>query len=161
MDAFNDGFVVRLLPEQYFEAVGVPKAEFLKSDSAVRVGENAFVLYRTYTMLDRFPPLQGWQIRHLEKNRQLVTKRGENVVDRGHYVLRISTSSNDKGKVVEGAPQGLFAPEYANQETNYFCTCVLAWLIIHTVGSPYTTTQAEHLKLILAEANLLNDSQYD
>lgn len=161
VDAYNDGYVIRLLPDQYFESAGVPKAEFLKADSPIRIGVNAFVLYRTHSIYTRFPPLAGWQIRHLEKNGQPVTKRGENVQDRGHYVLRMSTATAQTGKVVEGAPQGLFAPEYADQETNYLCRCVLAWLIVHTVASPYTTTQAEHLKLILSQARLLDESKYE
>src|SRR5437868_13739059 len=44
---YFDGYVIRLLPEQYFEAAGVPKSDFLKSDCSVKVGENAFILYRT------------------------------------------------------------------------------------------------------------------
>ena len=159
--ALNDGYVIRLLPDQYFMSAGVPKAEFLRTDSPIRVGENAFVLYRTHSIYKRFPPLQGWQVRHLEKDGIPVTKRGRNVTDKGHYVLRISTSNTQNNEVVEGVPQGLFAPEYADQETNYLCTCILAWLIIHTIGSPYTTTQAGHLKAILSEVDLLNESRHE
>jgi BstXI restriction endonuclease len=158
---YEHGYVVRLLPEQYFEKVGVPKSEFLKPDSPIKVGENAFVLYRTYSSFKNLPPLEGWQVRHLEKDGQSTSKRGKNVLDKGQYVLRISTTATQEGKRSEGAPQGLFAPEYADQETNYLCTCVLAWLIIHTVKSPYTTTMANHLKLILAQDNLLDEAQYE
>jgi hypothetical protein len=161
LDAFKDGYVIRLLPEQYFESIGVPKSEFLKPDNPIQVGKNAFVLYRTHSLYKRFPPLEGWQIRHLEKAEKTTTKRGKGAVDKGHYVLRISTSSAQEGKLVGGVPQGLFAPEYADQETNYLSTCVLAWLIIHTVGSPYTTTQAGHLKAILEQAGLLDESRYE
>src|SRR5437764_5655117 len=45
LDEYKDGYVVRLLPEQYFEAPGVPKPEFLKPDNPIQVGKNAFVLY--------------------------------------------------------------------------------------------------------------------
>jgi hypothetical protein len=161
LGAFHDGYVIRLLPEQYFESANVIKPEFLQSENPIQVGKNAFVLYRTYAAYKQYPPLAEWQIRHLEKDEAAATKRGKGVQDRGHYVLRISTASNEEGKLVDGAPQGLFAPEYADRETNYLCTCVLAWLIIHTGGSPYTTTQASHLKAILAQADLLDESRYE
>lgn len=161
LDAYADGYVIRLLPEQYFESAGVVKSEFLRPNNTVQIGKNAFVLYRTHVAFKRFPPLAGWEIRHLEKGEESTTKRGKGVQDRGHYVLRISTASAGEGRLVDGAPQGLFAPEYADRETNYLCTCVLAWLIVHTVGSPYTTTQANHLKAILAQADLLNESRYE
>lgn len=161
IDSYKDGYVIRLLPEQYFEAAGIPKPEFLKLDSPVHIGENAFILYRTYSALSHFPPLEGWQYRHLEKQGMSANKRGKNVVDKGHYVLRLSTSSSDKNKIIEGAPQGLFAPEYADAEATYLSTCVLAWLIVHTVGSPYTTTMVGHLKAVLKQANLFNESMYE
>jgi len=161
LDAYKDGYVVRLLPEQFFEAPGIPKPELLDQTSPVQVGKNAFVLYRTHLAFNRFPPLEDWQIRHLEKGGASAEKRGKGIIDKGHYVLRISPSDAQRGKQVEGVPQGLFAPEYADQETNYLSTCVLAWLIIHTVSSPYTTTQAGHLQAILAQANLLDESQYE
>jgi len=62
---------------------------------------------------------------------------------------------------MEGAPQGVFAPEYADQETNFLAQSVLAWLIIHTMGSPYTTSQAAHLQAILEIEGLLDSSNYE
>ena len=44
---------------------------------------------------------------------------------------------------------------------NFLCKCVLAWLIIHTVSSPYTTTQAAHLKAILSVEDLRNDETWE
>lgn len=161
LDRYEDGYVVRLLPEQYFEVAGVPKSQFLKPDSSVRVGDNAFVLYRTYSAYERFPPLEGWQVRYLDKDGKAPLKRGKGVIDRGHYVLRISTAGAQKSKLSDGVPQGLFAPEYTDQETNYLCKCVLAWLIVHTVGSHYVTTEASHLKLILEQVDLLDESRYE
>lgn len=161
IDNYQDGYVVRLLPEQYFVSAGVPKPEFLRPDSPIQIGQNAFVLYRTYSSYHRLPPMSHWQVRHLEKNRSFVSKRGRDVLDKGHYVLRLSTSSNQTGERAEGTPQGVFAPEYADQETNYLCTCVLAWLIIHTIDSPYTTTQATHLKAILMQTHLLDTSRFE
>jgi hypothetical protein len=161
LDTYEDGYVVRLLPEQYFEAARVIKPEFLQPDNPIQMGENAFILYRTHEVHKKFPPMEGWQIRHLVKDEEISTKRGKGIQDRGHYVLRISTANADDGKLVDGAPQGLFAPEYADRKTNYLCTCVLAWLIIHAVGSPYTTTEASHLKAILAQADLFDEARYE
>lgn len=76
---------------------------------------------------------------------------GRGAEDVGHYVLRIASHA-DRKKIVNGPPQGLFAPEYADYNTNYLCKCVLAWLIVHTVDSPYTTTQAHHIQSILVVA---------
>jgi hypothetical protein len=68
IDVYKDGYVIRLLPKQYFESAGIPKSEFLEPDSPIQVGKNAFVLYRTHSSLERFPPLKGWEPRRLEKN---------------------------------------------------------------------------------------------
>ena len=81
-------------------------------------------------------------------------------MDVGEYVLRIPALSPKK-KRFEGVVQGVFAPEYADQETNYLCKCILAWLIVHTVGSPYTTTQAKHLQAILDREKLSESSRYE
>jgi len=81
-------------------------------------------------------------------------------MDVGHYVLRIPSLGPIKG-IVNGSPQGLFAPEYADEEINYLCKCVLAWLIIHTEGSPYTTIQAKHLKSILKNEDLLDSEKFE
>lgn len=158
---FRDGYVVRLYPEQFFESPGVPKSAFRDPDAPIQIGKNAFVLYRTHESFKRLAPLPSWKIRRLEKDGQTINKRGRGVIDKGEYVLRLSTSGGDNEKISEGAPQGLFAPEYADAETNYLSTCVLAWLIVHTVGSPYTTTQASHLQAILAQGGLLDESRYE
>ena len=158
---YKDGYVIRLYPEQYFECAGIPKPIFLTgSNSWIIVGQNAFVLYRTHQGLKKFPPLSDWSVCHLEKNGVSSKKRGRGIRDMGHYVLRIPTSGG-KSKREEGVPQGMFAPEYADQEINYLCKCVLAWLITQTVGSPYVTTQAKYLQAILAQENLLNVYNYE
>ena len=66
---------VRLFPEQYFDAPGEPKAEFLGDDADVVVGTNAFVLYRTYESLERLPPLDGWEVRRLSLEGEEVNRR--------------------------------------------------------------------------------------
>jgi hypothetical protein len=160
LDLYQNDYVIRLLPEQYFDGPNSPKQEFLTTDASVRVGENAFVLYRTHDVFDRLPPLANWQIRALLKNGQPVSRRGPDVQDIGHYVLRIPTHG-DRPKRAEGPPQGVFAPEYADENTNFLSKCVLAWLIIQTSGSPYTMTQALHLRSILRNENLDNVEMYE
>ena len=160
LSVYQDGYVVRLYPDQYFESPNKPRGEFLTGNTngiAVRVGENAFVLYRSYSAYDNLPPLAGWEVRHLIKKGTKVIRRGLNGADVGQYILRIPRLG-DRPARTEGPPQGIFAPEYADAETNFLSQCVLAWLIIRTVGSPYTNAQAEELKTILAENDLLDDA---
>lgn len=157
---YKDGYVIRLLPDQYFEGPGVPKAQFLAPDAPVKVGENAFVLYRTHDAFERLPPMSTWAVRALLKNGQPTSKRGSGVVDTGHYVLRMARLGT-KAKRVEGPPQGVFAPEYADDETNYLSKCVLAWLIVQTSNSPYTLSQAGHLRAILRDHELDSLDAYE
>lgn len=160
LSLYKDGYVIKLSPEQYFKSKFTPKDEFTKSDSSIKVGENAFILYRSYESFEKYPPLKEWFIRYLEKEGSKVEKRGKEVEDKGHYVLRLPTLGS-KNKKFEGYPQGLFAIEYADKETNYLCKCVLAWLVIHTEGSPYTSTQADHLQAILKKEKLLDQRQFE
>ena len=47
LSVYQDGYVVRLYPDQYFESPGKPREEFLNGNTngiEVRVGENAFIL---------------------------------------------------------------------------------------------------------------------
>ena len=154
---FEDSYVLRLLPDQYFSASQTPRTN-LQHD--IRIGENAFVLYRTHDALEMFPPMPDWSVRGLERNGETVSRRDRNVNDNGHYVLRIP-KLGVQAKRKDGPPQGIFAPEYANAETNYLSKSVLAWLIIHTVDSPYTTLQAFHLKAILESEGLLDDAFWE
>ena len=164
LGVYKDTYVVRLFPEQYFSALGIPKTEFMLEESQVVVGENAFVLYRSYESLDIFPPPLDWKVRYLTKESygeiEEVNRRGKITEDAGHYVFRLPTIGNRK-KDEEGPPQGIFAPEYAEQEVNFLSQCVLAWLSVHTVGSPYTSTQATHTRVILAQENLDNIDTYE
>ncbi len=160
LDLFEDGYIVRLLPEQYFEGAGRPKQEFLEPNSRLIVGDNAFILYRTHESLNQFPPLPNWEVRWLRLNGQRVNSRVDGVEDVGHYVLRIPTHGQ-LPKRYEGPPQGIFATEYADEEINYLCKCILAWLIINTNGSPYTTAQAKHLKEILINADLFRPNDLE
>lgn len=161
LDQYQDGYVIRLYPEQYFAAAGIVRESFITGEDAwIEVGRNAFVLYRTHDGYKTLPPLAHWMARSLLKDGAPVKERGKDVEDVGHYVLRISSLGKQQ-RVIEGAPQGVFAPEYADQETNFLSQCVLAWLIIHTHGSPYTTTQATHLQAILAAEGLLDAAGYE
>lgn len=162
LEQYHDGYVIRLRPEQYFELAGVPKPAFgaVGEYSWIVVGENAYVLYRTHEELENSPPMEGWEVRGLMRDGQRVSKRGRDVTDMGHYLLRAS-KIGDRDRTHAGPPQGFFAPEYADKETNYLCKCVLAWLIVHTVGSPYTTTQANWLKAIMDAEGLLDIESYE
>lgn len=160
LDDFVGGYIIRLLPEQYFSAPGEVRPEF-QEPGAPEVGPTAFVLYRSYASFETYPPLPGWSVRGLLRNGTPVTKRSAGVVDTGHYVLRLPTAGADKPERTDGPPQGIFAPEYADPETNYLCQCVLAWLIVHAHGSPYTTAQATHLKAILDVAGLADAGPYE
>lgn len=161
LSIYGEGYVIRLFPEQYFAAPRVPKEEFTRADASVRVSENAFVLYRTHHSFETFPPMEGWEVRRILLNGNEVPDRRAGAVDVGHYVLRLSTANDNRPRRIEGPPQGIFAPEYADAETNYLCKAVLAWLTIHTKGSPYTVTQAAHLKSILRHASLDDSAPYE
>jgi hypothetical protein len=158
---FLDGYVIRLFPDQYFQSAYTPKPEFLGQDARIRVGDNAFVLYGSHSAYEAFPPMDNWRPRRLLSDGVEVTeRRGNDFLDDGHFVLRMPKLGN-RPKTVIGPPQGIFAPEYADQNTNFLCRCVLAWLTIHTHRSPYTTTQAGHLKAILSAEALRNDEIWE
>ena len=161
LSKFENSYVIRLFPEQYFSSSGILKAEFLSKNSAVSVGKNAFVLYRTHESFEAFPPLASWEIRYLEKDGARVDRRGSNVLDKGHYVLRLPPKDRQRPARTEGAPQGIFAPEYANEEINFLSKALLSWLIIICQDSPYTTSQANHLKAILEKAGVYNLEKWE
>lgn len=165
---YKDGYVIRLFPSQYFSEKMTIREEFINNTDIV-VGENAFILYRTYDDFDTYPPLQEWKIRSLlgyDSNKgeyciPVKSRRG-NIKDIGHFLLRISNSgTNKKEKKFSGPPQGIFAPEYADANTNFLCQAVLAWLIIKTKDSPYEEANFEHLKAILRKYNLLDSEHYE
>jgi hypothetical protein len=153
---YTNGYVIRILPEQYFQIedgkVHV-RSEFTQP-GAPQVGVDSFVLYRTYAAYQLYPPLPSWEVRGLTKDGVVAERRTAGVTDTGHYVLRLPRTTGQRPERSEGPPQGLFAPEYADPETNYLSQCVLAWLIVTSFGSPYTTTQASHLRKILSDAQL-------
>jgi hypothetical protein len=160
LELYADGYVIRLLPEQYFSAAGQPRQVFLAEGSPVVVGHNAFVLYRTHDSFVSFPPLADWQPRSLLRDGQVVGTRRGVVTDTGHYVLRLSRiGANHKRH--EGPPQGIFATEYADETTNFLSKCVLAWLTIQAAGSPYTLNQSTHLRAILRQNNLDDVNYYE
>lgn len=157
--SYQDGFVIRIFPDQYFDAAGQVKAAF-SQPGAPRIGIDAFILYRTHSQLTNFPPLPGWNIRSLNLNGAPVSDRVVGAVDSGEYVLRIAAHGNRAARS-EGPPQGIFAPEYATENTNHLAKCMLAWLTVHTVDSPYVATQAEHLEAILQDAALLRPREWE
>src|SRR6185312_14163974 len=48
-DLYEDGYVIRLFPEQYFESANQPREEFRDENASIKVGVNAFILYRTWS----------------------------------------------------------------------------------------------------------------
>ena len=168
LDNYKDGYVIRIFPSQYFSSKHVVRDEFLNNNSVI-VGENAFVLYRTYEDFETLPPLPDWSLRSIlkfDETRQEycipVDNRSGNIIDCGHYLLRISNSgTNKKQNRFEGPAQGIFAPEYADANTNFLCQSVLAWLIIKTEDSPYNESDFEHLQAILEKHGLLNSPHYE
>jgi len=158
---FRNGYVVRLYPEQFFAGPKQPKANFIAVDSPVRVGVNAFVLYRTHESFSLFPPLDAWKIRSLRKGTKKAKRWGKGVTDQGHFVLRLATAGKGNPKKFKGPLQGVFAPEYADDDTNYLCQSTLAWLTVHTKGSPYTVSQAGHLRAILAASGIGDSSGFE
>ncbi len=161
LDNYSDGYVVRLLPDQFFEGPQKVRPEFLKKDAPVTVGKDCFILYRTHDDLRRFPPMAEWEVRYLVREGQKVDDRGDGAEDRGHYVMRVAAITKTRTKRHDGPPQGIFAPEYADREINYLCKCVLAWLTVQTRNSPYTTLQAGHLRAVLDATKLLDAASYE
>jgi hypothetical protein len=45
LENYQDGYVIRLLPEQFFAEAKKPRPEFLKKNPPVTVGKDAFVLF--------------------------------------------------------------------------------------------------------------------
>lgn len=168
LDNYKDGYVIRLFPSQYFTGKYTVNSVFI-DNSTVIVGDNAFVLYRTYEDYETLPPLPDWKIRSILKYNKKTQKydissndRRGDIIDCGHYLLRISNSgTNKKQKLFKGPAQGIFAPEYADANTNFLCQAVLAWLIIKTENSPYNENDFEHLKAILQKHNLLDSPHYE
>lgn len=166
LENYNDGYVIRLYPDQAFHSAKNLKQLILADGTEVKIGSNAFVLYRSHNSFSDFPPLDTWDIRHLKtSNGERVEKRGKDVDDAGHYILRLPKVGGGKkitkNEVIKGPPQGIFAPEYANKETNFLSQASLAWQIVHTASSPYTASQASHLKLILEECALSDGTHYN
>jgi hypothetical protein len=155
LNLYKEGYVVRVYPEQYFAAANTPKEEFLQPNAPIQIGINAFILYRTWNSFNNFPPLADWLVRGLLLNGVPTTERGAGVIDTGHYILRLSTHGVNPQRH-EGPPQGIFATEYADEETNYLSKCVLSLFIINTLNSPYTQNQASHLKEILMASGHLD-----
>ena len=157
---YHDGYIIRLYPHQYFESNGQVKA-FFKRSTAPKVGRDAFVLYRTYHQLSKFPPPPSWRVRSLTLDGIAVSDRKVGVLDHGEYVLRVAAYGKNKRAKEDGPPQGIFAPEYADKNSNFLSKCILAWLISKSVDSPYVAAQAKHLELILKDSKLFDPKHWE
>lgn len=153
---FKDGYNIRLYPDQYFESNSTVYEIFMQEDCQIKVGENAFILYRNELDLRKFPPLEDWVPRYLELDGEVVDSRSSKVIDKGHYLCRFG-SKKLNNIINEGAPQGIFAPEYADEKTNFLSKAVLAWLLIKTKDNPYDESDFCHLRAILEKFNLINE----
>lgn len=156
---YHNGYIIRIFPNQFFDSQGKIRPEFGQANSP-QIGDDAFILYRTHEQLASFPPLPSWEVRSLELNGNPVSNRGVGVIDKGHYVLRIAAHGN-KPAITKGPPQGIFAPEYADKDSNYLSKCSLAWLTAHAVDSPYVATQTAHLKAVLIDAGLFAPKEWE
>jgi hypothetical protein len=159
LNKYEDGFVIRLFPDQYFATPGQPKPYFANA-GAPRPGKDAFVLYRTHDQLLAYPPPQNWRVRTLILNGEAISERTAGAIDEGEYVLRIAAHGNNAART-EGPPQGIFAPEYANENANFLSKCILAWLTAHTVDSPYVAAQTKHLEAILSYYGLFDPKEWE
>lgn len=156
---YESGYVIRIFPDQYFDVKYVRKAYF-DLPEAPKIGLNAFLLYRTHHQLVDFPPPDGWRVRSLTLDGAVINERVYGAVDVGEYVLRIAAHGN-KAARNEGPPQGIFAPEYANERDNYLAKCVLAWLTVQTLDSPYVAGQAMHVEKILEIEGILKPEEWE
>ena len=154
LDWYEDGYVIRLFPYQCFTSNGSLSGEL--SAKGIAIGRNAFVLYRTHEDYEKYRPLPNWKIRGLIKNGKPVKSRGRGVADTGEYILRMP-KLGQKPETNAGPPQGIFAPEYANEATNYLCKAMLAWLIISTDESPYEQSAFAGLHDLLETQGLLGE----
>ncbi len=74
--------------------------------------------------------------------------------------MRIAAHGNNASRS-DGPPQGIFAPEYADENNNYLAKCVLAWLTAHTADSPYVATQTQHLETVLRDAGVFQPREWE
>lgn len=132
---YEDGYVVRVLPEQCFASSGELAPALC--ERGIEVGPDAFVLYRTKSAYEDLPPFDAWSPRGISSGR-LARERG--VPDTGEYVVRLSNPT-----VKEGMSQGIFAPEYASAADNALCQAVLTWLIGRTRDHPYEDDEFDAL----------------
>lgn len=152
---YEDGYVIRLFPNDYFLESGVVKTDI---NPVVALGENSFILYRTNKSITDFPPLKDWLPRAhfvLDKagNKKKSKSRNSAGIDEGQYVFRTAQDGNGGANSL-GIVQGIFAPEYANREINFLCRLQLAKLIISTEENSYSDCDTSLLDLILSDANL-------
>ena len=148
LDTYENGYVVRLFPEQCFSEKGDLRTDYSDASVDVEIGANAFVLYRTHAVFKALPPLPEWTPRGLTHNGVEVTARRAGAQDTGEYVVRLSNPTQS-----EGLPQGIFAPEYANRTNNELSQAVLAWLLCRAIDSPYQLPQAEPIKGFVDKAD--------
>jgi hypothetical protein len=75
--------------------------------------------------------------------------------------LLTAVITGNRGEIIEGPPQGIFAPEYCDEENNFLSKCLLAWLITRTIDSPYLAVQGEWLEDILHDEGILDSALFE
>lgn len=127
---YENGYVIIVRPEEYFDAATKQKKQNFPND--VAVGNNAFVYYDNRKHWNDYPPDKyGWQpCRVLLEGRE-VKKRTNGVTDEGHILARVpaTTTPGPEGeRIVQGMPQGIRFFEYASQEETWKTMMQLAFL---------------------------------
>jgi len=158
LSIYEDGWVIRLFPEQFFSK-NEPKS--FKLIPEITLGENAFLLYRSYEDLANFPLEEAWTPReHLDKDGKKSKIRTREGKDIGHYILRVSSKGGSAkvthSKQKEGIAQGIFAPEYSNQYTNIACQLVLAYLMFKAEDNPYRDTDIGEVVAKISRAGVFD-----
>ena len=136
---FENGHVIMIRPDEYFEAPGKMKSDF---DPKVVIGQCAFVYYDNRRAFVKFPPDATWRPK----------KRG----GIGEVVYRMpATTAHDEREAasrVDGDPQGIRFFEYASSDEIYKTRIQLALLAWHTEGIETAQTTNGPPKALLVES---------
>lgn len=149
---YSQGFVIRLTVPQYIEQEA--NGNIVDQIDNLQVSINgqlapSFVLFRSQTDLEVFPPRDHWRPCWHEVNGSPSLRRNSGGIDLGHFLSRIP-----RGEKL-GIAQGIFAPEYTDRLENYKCQQLLTFLAYKTSGKK-VEKNFEHICEILDHFKLLN-----
>jgi len=127
--AFENGFIVLIKPEDYFDKPSV--IQFMK-DAKLKLGINALLFYETRNQWNTYNPIE----KRLKFAKSRLTPLG------GHYVARVpSTTAEDDEKIIHGFNSsglkgaGIRVYEYASSNIIKECHLQLEYLYWHCVDS--------------------------